>query len=258
MFGIGRSFWAKAAALGMVVIAHVWPFAQVVVSALSPADVEVVRPEELYGLTQYVLAIFVAIVAPDLVGRDQRNRTLSLYFSRALRREDYALAKYAAFVTAMLTITLLPQVVMFVGNASAASDVPEYISDNWQDIPAIVGSALLLSCMVGGIGLAIGSQTPQRTYSTVAIVAVFVLGTGVAASFFEAAGASSGKYALLLSPLHIVDGFTYWFFGEAHTAQDNDQIAEAGIAGSVYALDAAIISIACVLFVIRRYKRIPA
>ena len=35
-------------------------------------------------------------VAPELVGRDQRNRSLALYFSRAVSRSDYVLAKLAA------------------------------------------------------------------------------------------------------------------------------------------------------------------
>lgn len=258
VFGIGRSFWAKAAAFGILAIAALPAIIQLGVAALSPQDVEVTRPEDYYGLIQPLLAIFCAIVAPDLVGRDQRTNTLSLYFSRALRREDYAIAKYAALVTCMLTITLVPQLLMFTGNASAASDVPNYMADNWQDLPAIVASALLLSCLVGGIGIAIAAQTPRRTYSTVAIVAVFVLGTGIASAFFEAAGTGTGKFALLLSPLHVVQGFTYWFFGVGPTAEDNEQLLKADFHGMVYVLDAVVVSIACLLLLVRRYRRIAA
>ncbi len=256
VFGIGRSFWAKAATFGILVIASLPAIIQLGVAAISPEDINVTTPEDYYGLIQPLLAIFCAIVAPDLVGRDQRNRTLSLYFSRALRREDYAIAKYAALVTAMLSITLVPQLLMFTGNASAATDVPDYISDNWQDLPAIVGSALLLSCLFGGIGIAIAAQTSRRAYSTVAIVAVFVLGTGIASAVFEAAGVGTGKYALLLSPLHVVQGFTYWFFNVAPPIEDNRQLVEANFHGIVYAIDAAIVAIGCLLLVIRRYRRI--
>ncbi len=227
---------------------------QVGVAALSPEDVEITTPEDYYGLIDPLIAIFCAIVAPDLVGRDQRTNTLSLYFSRALRREDYAIAKYAAFVTAMLAITALPQVLMFIGNASAAEELPDYLTDHWQDLPGIAGSALLVSCLIGGIGLAIASQTPRRAYSTVGIVAVFILGTGIAATFFESAGPDTGQYALLLSPLHVVQGFTFWFFNAPYG--EEEQLSEANIAGIVFFIDAVLISIACLLFVIRRYRGI--
>jgi ABC-2 type transport system permease protein len=189
------------------------------------------------------------------MGRDQRTKTLSLYFSRALRREDYAVAKYAAMVTAMLAMTLVPQLLMFAGNMSATNDVFQYLRDNWQDLPAIVASALLLSSLVAGVGLAIACQTSSRAYSTVAIAAAFLLSTGIATAVFEAAGPSAGKYALLLSPFHVARGFTIWIFGSV-PASDNPQLLEANFHGSVYGLDAIAFAVICLLIVIRRYRRI--
>ena len=189
VFGIGRSGWAKAAAFGLLVIALLPAVAQLSFAAIAPREVDVIPPQDYYGLIEPLLAIFCAIIAPELVGRDQRTKTLSLYFSRALRREDYAIARYAAMVTAMLAMTVLPQLLMFAGNMSASTDVGSYLRDNWQDLPAIAASALLLSALVAGIGLAIACQTSSRTYATVAIVAAFLLTTGIAAAVFEAAGA---------------------------------------------------------------------
>ena len=48
--------------------------------------------------------LLVAVQAPELLGRDVRYRVLTLYFSRALLREDYALAKLAALTTAVLIL----------------------------------------------------------------------------------------------------------------------------------------------------------
>jgi ABC-2 type transport system permease protein len=255
VFGIGRSGWAKAAAFGLLAIALLPAVAQLSIAAIVPADVRIVPPEDYYAQIEPLLAIFCAVIAPELMGRDQRTKTLSLYFSRALRREDYAIAKYAAMVTAMLAMTLLPQLLMFAGNMSAAPDVFRYLADNWPDLPAIVGSALLLSSLVAGVGLAIACQTSSRTYSTVAIAAAFLLTTGIAAAIFEAAGPSAGKYALLLSPFHVARGFTIWIFGSIPTS-DNRQLMEANIHGSIYTLDAIAFAVVCLLVVIRRYWRI--
>jgi ABC-2 type transport system permease protein len=255
VFGLGRSGWAKLFAFGPLALALLPAVIQLGVAAVAPADLDIVKPEDYYGVIQPLLAVFCAFIAPELMGRDQRTNTLSLYFSRALRREDYALAKCAAMVTAMLAMTLLPQLLMFAGNMSASTDVGGYLRDNWQDLPAIVASALLLSSLVAGIGLAIACQTPNRAYSTVAIVAAFLLSTGIATAVFEAAGPRTGKLALLLSPLHVARGFTLWIFGSAPTIDDR-QLFEANLHGSVYALDAMAIAAICLLIIIRRYSRI--
>ena len=46
--------------------------------------------------------LFCAAQAPELFGRDQRYGVLPLYFSRALTRSDYALAKVGGLFVALL------------------------------------------------------------------------------------------------------------------------------------------------------------
>ena len=254
VFGIGRSLSSKVGPMGLAVIAFLPAVIQLGVAAIAPEDVEVSRPEEYYGFIQIVLAVFCAVVAPELVGRDQRTQTLSLYFSRALRRQDYALAKFAALVTGLLAITVIPQVIMFVGNGLAANDFGDYLQDKWTDLPSVLGSAVLLSCLIAGIGLVIAAQTPRRAYSTVGILAAFVLTSAVGASLFEAADQDVGRFALLLSPGHVVQGFTFWFFGA--TFDPETQHAKADLPGVAYAIDAALVALVMLALLLRRYGRI--
>ena len=256
VFGIGRSLSSKVGPIGLAIIALLPAVVQLGVAAIAPEDVEVVEPEEYYESIAVVLAIFCAVVAPELVGRDQRTQTLSLYFSRALRRQDYALAKFAALVTGMLAITVIPQVIMFVGNGLAANDFGDYLQDKWRDLPSILGSAVLLSCLIAAIGLVIAAQTPRRAYSTVAILAAFVLTSVVGASLFEAADQDVGRFALLISPLHVVQGFTFWFFGA--TFDPETQHAKADLPGVAYAIDAALVALLMLALLLRRYGRISA
>jgi ABC-2 type transport system permease protein len=255
-FGIGRSLGSKVGPIGLAVIALLPAIVQLGIASIAPADVEVIRPEDYYDLIQIILVVFCAVVAPDLVGRDQRTRTLSLYFSRALRRDDYAMAKFATLVTAMLAITVIPQVTMFIGNGLAASNFGDYLRDKWTDLPSVLGSAVVLSCLVGGIGLLIASQTPRRAYSTVAILAVFLVASGVGAGVFEATDPDVGRFVLLLSPLQVVQGLTLWFFGVA--PEPGTQLAEADLPGVIYTIDAAAVAYATLLLLLRRYLRIPA
>lgn len=256
VFGIGRSLSSKVGPMGLTVIAFIPAVIQVGVAAIAPAEVEVTRPEEYYQLIEMVLAVFCAVVAPELVGRDQRTRTLSLYFSRALRRRDYALAKFAALATGMLAVTVLPQVMMFVGNGLAADDFFDYLQDEWTDLPAILGSGLMLSSLVAGIGLVIAAQMPSRAYSTVGIIAAFVLTSIVAGSVFDLADKDVGRFALLLSPFHVARGLSLWVFSAF--PGDNEELAEADLPGVAYAIDAVLVSAGMLLLLLRRYGRISA
>ncbi|MEX0800855.1 MAG: hypothetical protein WD379_06535 [Dehalococcoidia bacterium] len=255
VFGIGRSLGSKVGPIGLAVIALLPAIIQLGSASIAPEDVEFVRPEEYYDLIQIVLVLFCAVVAPDLLGRDQRTKTLSLYFSRALRREDYALAKFAALVTGMLAITIVPQVMMFIGNG-LADDFGDHLQDNWTDLPSILGSAVELSCLVSGIGLLIAAQTPRRAYSTVGILAAFVLTSAVGAGVFEATDRNAGRWALLLSPLHLVQGLTRWFFDVA--PEPGSELALADLPGETYAIAAAAIACMTLALLLRRYRKIPA
>jgi ABC-2 type transport system permease protein len=254
VFGIGRSLSSKVGPIGLAIIALLPAVVQLGVAAIAPEDIEVVEPEEYYGFIQIMLAVFCAVVAPELVGRDQRTQTLSLYFSRALRRQDYALAKFAALVTGLLAITVIPQVLMFVGNGLAADDFGDYLQDKWADLPSVLGSAILLSGFIAGIGLVIAAQTPRRAYSTVAILAAFVLTSVVGSGLFEAVDQDVGRFILLISPLHVVTGFTLWFFDAAPEVES--QLAEADLPGIAYAIEAASVALLTLALLLRRYGRI--
>ena len=147
-----------------------------------------------------MLVLFCAAVAPELVGRDQRNRMLSLYFSRALSRFDYALARFAALTSVMLVLTLGPQVLLYVGNGMAADDLSGYVTDRWDlDLP---DPRWLdpLSAIVASVGLVIAAYIPRRAYATAVIVGFFVLSYTVAAILMETVDPMYAQYALLTTP----------------------------------------------------------
>jgi ABC-2 type transport system permease protein len=256
VFGIGRSFWAKAGPFGIAILAFIPAVIQLGIAAIAPEDIEVFEPEDYYGIIGSLLVVFCAIVAPELVGRDQQTKTLSLYFSRALRRQDYALAKFAAMLTAMLSITVIPQLLMFSGNSTASDSFGDYFSNNWEDIPSIIGSALLLSTVFAGIGLLIASQTSRRAYSTVGILISFFLTLAIAEGIFEAADEDVGKFILLASPLHLAEGLTLWFFDASPDPGSTN--ARADLPGILFVLEAVALGLLLLGSLIRRYERISA
>ena len=121
-FGIGRGGRAKVVPIGLTALSIIPAVVAIGFQALlgraggGPSGVESpIRYDTYYGYVQTLVMLFVAAQASELLGRDQRYSVLSLYFSRALLRVDYALAKAAALVAAILVVVLTPQLLIFVG-----------------------------------------------------------------------------------------------------------------------------------------------
>ena len=88
-FGFGRRGSSKVFPFGLLVIAAFPAIVQIIIgtfAAGADADLEILAAEDYFEFINIVLALFCAAVAPELVGRDLRNRTLAIYFSRAMGR----------------------------------------------------------------------------------------------------------------------------------------------------------------------------
>jgi ABC-2 type transport system permease protein len=252
-FGLGRRTSSKIIPITLAILAVVPAAIQLGIASVASGIVEIYRAENYYTFIEVVLALFCAAVAPELVGRDQRNRTLSLYFARAINRRDYAAAKYAALVTAMLILTLGPQTVLFIGNGLAVNDLGGYFEDNLDQFPRYVLSGIWLSLLIAGVGLAVASQTPRRAYSSVGIIALFVVPAPIASIIVNLASGAA-HYAIFLSPFHLMEGLTNWIFA----APSDGDLALADQPGVLYGLVALALIGLALLATWRRYERIAA
>jgi ABC-2 type transport system permease protein len=264
IFGFGRHTSSKILPFGLAILALVPAVIQLgVVAASETINLQdIISPADYYEFIQWPLALFVAAVAPELVGRDQRNHTLPLYFSRPLLRNDYIFAKMAALSTALLAMALLPQAAIFIGNAMAHSDPTDYLRDNWRDVFPIVASGAMLALFWSSIGLAIGSQTDRWQLASGGIVAYFALSWLVPSILVNSGNTEVFRYSLLVSGFHVVRAFTLWTFGVTPNppieGQENTlatDLAKADLSLHIYAL-AAFVTIAVALFVVHlRYRR---
>ncbi len=255
-FGLGRRASSKIFPFGLAIIAFVPAIIQLGVGAIVNGidqHVDLFKHEDYFDYIRVILVLFCAAVAPELVGRDQRNRTLSLYFSRAVSRVDYTAAKFAALTTAMLTLTLGPQLVLFIGNGLAADDLSGYASDNADLILPIIAASVVTAATIAAIGLVIAAHLPRRAYSTATIVGAFILSSAVANILMETADASVARYALLVSPVAF-PGMVLWLFGV--DPDSGSALADADFGGWIY-LAACLVMIA-ISFVatLRRFVKV--
>jgi ABC-2 type transport system permease protein len=262
VFGLGRHHASKIIPFALAIITLLPAVVQVGVVALAEEDIDIFRPDDYYEFIQWPLALFVAAVAPELVGRDQRNRTLSLYFSRALLRSDYVLAKVAALATALLILTLVPQAMVFLGNALAGDDSLDYLRDNWRDVAPIVASGALLSLFMASVALAIASQTSRWPLASGGVIAYFAITFVVAAILVHTLETGPPRYAFLFSGFHVMRGLTLWVFGVTPTLAVDEEdgslandLALADVALILYAVAAAVTIVAALSVLYRRYRR---
>jgi len=222
-YGIGRGGRAKVAPFGLGALA-VLP-AVLVVGALTLAarlgiqdEFEGASPinyESYFSSVGAIIALFCAAQAPELFGRDQRHGVLTLYFARALRRSDYALARLAGFALALLLILLFPQAILFLGRVLLSTDLAAAFGADLPKVPAIVGQALLTAGLLGGLSMAVSAFSPRRAYATAGIIALFILPGIVAGIVIQLGSSAIGNWLVLLSQGTVLAGTNALLFGSS-------------------------------------------
>ena len=253
VFGFGRSGRAKIIPWGALVLATLPAIVAVAVRVLAGEIIaDLYSYDDYLGQVSVVVAIFLAAQAPELVVNDIRYRVLPLYFSRPMSRFDYVAAKLAALTLGLLSLTLAPVLILFLGRVLAAEDLLAALGDEIGSLPAIVGNGVLHAVVLASLGLAISSLASRRAYAAGAVLAVFLVG-GVVSDLLNEAGGAFADWAPFLNPLSIIDGARQWIFGGV--------VAESSVSASsvplpVYGLVTALLLVGSWLVLVLRYRRI--
>ena len=250
-FGLGRRPLAKIAPWALAIVALAPAVAQLAIAAIAPGDFELISVADQFTYTNVIIVLFVAVVAPELTGRDQRHRTLSLYFSRALLRDDYAFARIASLVTATLSVSLLPALVLFIGNCLDDSSPASYARENWDQLPRLVAAGFLIAVVFGAVAVAISSHTFRRTFAMGGVVAPIFILAPLAVGLADTAGG----YFLLLSPIEVLRGATLWIFGND---PGSEPLGMHPIPGLTLLLVAIAIACVATAVTLRRYRTVAA
>jgi ABC-2 type transport system permease protein len=262
-FGIGRSGRAKIVPIGLAILAVVPAVISIAVRAFAAqagagAEAERFNPihyDTYYGYISTIVMLFVAAQAPELLGRDQRYHVLSLYFSRALLRLDYVVAKGAAFAVAILIVILIPQAVIFVGLVISNADVVAALRDNLGSVAPVLAVAATIALLLGSIGLAVSAFTPRRAYATAAIMAIFIVPGVVAQIVLRATSGDLTRYIVLAAPGSVIDGVNAFLF---RTKPQAREVVRANLDGTLYLGVAIVVVVILIGTLVRRYQRIQA
>ena len=254
-FGLGRSGRSKIVPWGLTAIILIPAAVAGAIQAVAPGAPSPFTYDNYLWEMQPLLALFVAAQAPELVSSDQRNHVLSLYFSHALARSDYALAKLGALAAALFCLALAPLLVILLASVLVSVDVPAALGDQLGNLPEVIGSPLIHAIPLAALGLAIAAYTPRRAYATGAIIAVFLVTGAVGAILADAGRGRLSQDAPLINPFVLLDGTRDWLVGGTIT---DSPVRDAHLALPIFGGLAALLVVIGTAAVLWRYRRIAA
>jgi len=258
-FGLGRSGRAKIAPLVLGGLLALPAVISVAFGTLAGGAGERFNPITLEGylsFAQTLLVFFVAAQAPELLVRDQRHRVLTLYFSRAIERTDYVLAKYLALLAAVALVLALPQVILLLGTLFATPSLADGLAEIVPLLWPVVGRTVVISALLAGVGLAASAFTVRRPFAAGTIIAVFLVLRGIVTVLVNRVGLD-GPLALvaLADPFALMDGVSALLFG---VEPNMPAILRSDLPVWLFAAAAVAVAGGSLGLVLLRYRRIAA
>jgi ABC-2 type transport system permease protein len=259
--GLRRPWRQKVAPAVLLAIAAVPAVINVGVGYLTrdtPAEgFEFITYREYLGVSSALL-LFVALVAPDIVCPDRRQRVLPLIFARPLTGRDYALAKVGAIFTCVFAFSFLPQVVLYVGQMLVSDGALDYLTDNTAVLWQVPVAAALLALFYSVLGVAVASLSGRRMVAGATMLGITLVSSTVSGILVGAngPGRSTGEPAALLNllalPLKVRDLVFLGRLGE-----DSPLSGVTGGGAMALACYAGVV-VACLAVILGRYRSVEA
>ena len=224
--GLRRSIWAKLLPIPAVVIAYLPAAVFVGIAALIPDELltevdEIGSYSDYYGFISAAIALFVAIVGPEVLCPDRRSGMLGLYLASPLNRDTYLVSKALAVLPVLALVTLGPPLLLLIG-WSLVDAGPDGVAGFAGIFARIVVGALIVTVPYTALSLAVSSLTDRRAFASAGII--FVLFASAIASTTLVEAADADDRVLLLNLLLVPYELVVRLYGET---PDNPELTTA-------------------------------
>jgi ABC-2 type transport system permease protein len=252
--GIRRSWRQKIAPfvlLGVVTIPAVVNVGIGYVTRDRIDKLEIITYRDYVGVSSALL-LFVALVAPDVMCPDRRQRVLPLMFARPLTGVDYVIAKVGAIAAILFAFSFLPQVVLFLGNMLVSDSASDYFTGHLDVLWRVPVAVLILAVYYAVIGVAIGSLTDRRIVAGAGVIGLLLvtsISSGILVGDFRPGhGSSAALINILALPLHLRD---LVFLGHPYRESPLAGVHHGGLLAVVTYLGVLLVGVGVLL---RRYR----
>jgi len=249
--GIRKSWTAKVLPILLYAAALVPLIVMIGISAIAP-QVEFASYSGYMTSIFLIVGIFVATAAPEMICVDRQERTLPLYFSRAISRSDYVLAKVAAMTVLTMTLSLLPAVVLWLGRQLVAESPWRAMRDNAGDLSRVALLGTLIALTLGTGGLMISSLTDRKAVAVTVITIGFTLVTAMANVAMDLLQDERwSRFFIFGSMIGVFEGISEHLFGDIESAA----VDRADFSLQTYIV--YVLALALVSIVIMRWRYAP-
>ncbi len=176
--GIRKSWTAKILPILLYASSFVPLIVMIGIAALLP-EANVASYHGYFAGIFSIVGIFAATVIPEILVPDRREKTLPLYFARAISRFDYVFSKVAAAAVLTMTISVLPAVILWLGTQLTADSPASAMRDNIGDLGRVILLGTLIALTLGTIALVISSMTDRKGVAIAVIVIGFLIISGL-------------------------------------------------------------------------------
>jgi ABC-2 type transport system permease protein len=254
-YGLGRGDRSKIIPGAILLIVFLPAIVQVGIASAT-GRAEFINYAGHLQFTAFLLALFTAAQAPELIVTDRQHGVLSLYLSRPLTGTDYAFAKLVALAAAMLVLTMGPQLLLFFGKVFLPASPWDALKEEWRKLLPIVGGTFVVSVLMASIGLALSSLAGRRAFASANVIALFLLMPAASTLLRSLTSGDVRRYLVLANPVYLMTGFANWLF--AIEARRRSVIGRADLPGTTYLNTILAVCFVCILIVWWRYRRSEA
>ena len=248
--GIKKKWTAKIIPAALYFFAFIPAIVVVGVLSFVPAGTNLSYPF-LTDFIRFALLVFAASTAAEMLCDDRRENVLSLYFSRAITRVDYLVAKVAALAILTGTIAFGPPFLLFLGKTLLAPNPISYFGHHAGDLGRIIVYAVLIASYFSAIGLSVAAYTNRKGVATAIFIGGIIIIGGLSNALYAALNASSRKYLLLVSPFDLVQAISRWLFSAQR--ERNESLGGVQLSGLLMVAGVLIAIAIASLIMYRRY-----
>jgi ABC-2 type transport system permease protein len=208
--GIKKSWTAK--------VIPILVYVGAAMTAIIPVGVEsftgqnVMPYDQFFNVIFLLMGVFVATIAPEMLCGDRREHVLSLYFSRAITRLDYVLAKLLATALLTLTVSFVPALVLWLGRNLLADAPLTALREDFPNLLRIALAGTLIAFFLGAGGLMISAFTGRKAIAVAVTIVGFLMLEALANTLLQVVSERWENLVILLSPSNTLNAFLTQLF----------------------------------------------
>ena len=207
---------------------------------------------EFFGIGGTIVLIFTALAAPELLIPDRKDGVLSMLSSRPLTSGDYIATRFASLVAIVLGFLLIPQFLLYIGQASTHDDgLFAGMVDSADVLPRILVVAGIYTLAYVPLGFVVASLAQRKAIASSIYLAGMIALTLFAEAIVRNSNFAGGRWFALAAPINTADAANFWVFGQTN---EGALLDFANIHPSIGLLALVVVAVAATGFSVVRYR----